>query len=126
MSEKTIRRVTAARARYVLAILITLSAVAASCAATPTQESTGGYIDDSTITAKVKTDLTMDAKVSALEIHVKTYKGVVELSGFVDSQFQVVEAGNVASAVAGVRSVQNDLIVKAAVAPPNAAENRTE
>jgi hypothetical protein len=106
-----------------LAVLATL---ATACAATSTQESTGGYIDDSTITAKVKTNLAQDAKVSSTDINVKTYKGVVDLSGFVNSQSQISEAGLVAAQVSGVTSVHNNLIVKGVVAPPTAAEKRAE
>src|SRR5579862_3713153 len=76
---------------------------AAACAATPTQESTGGYIDDSTITAKVKSDLLQDSTVSSNDVHVKTYKGVVDLSGFVNSQSEISEAGRVAGKVSGVK-----------------------
>jgi hypothetical protein len=106
----------------VVLLLAVVATLAASCAATPTQESTGGYVDDSTITAKVKTNLLQDNKVSSTDVHVKTYKGVVDLSGFVDSQSQVSEAGLVAGQVSGVKSVHNNLIVKGAVAPPTAAE----
>jgi osmotically-inducible protein OsmY len=106
-----------------LAVVATL---AAACAATPTHESTGGYIDDSTITAKVKTNLAQDSKVSATDVHVKTYKGVVDLSGFVNSKSEISEAGLVAGQVSGVTSVHNNLIVKGAVAPPTAAEKRAE
>jgi hyperosmotically inducible periplasmic protein len=110
----------------VVLLLAVVATLAAACAATPTQESTGGYFDDSTITAKVKTNLAQDNKVSATDIHVKTYKGVVDLSGFVNSQSQISEAGLVAGQVSGVKSVHNNLIVKGAVAPPTAAEKRIE
>lgn len=106
-----------------LAIMATL---AAACAATPTQESTGGYVDDSTITTKIKADLLDDKSVSSTDVHVKTYKGVVDLSGFVNSQPEIAEAGRVAGQVSGVKSVHNNLIVKGAVAPPTAAEKRAE
>jgi osmotically-inducible protein OsmY len=106
-----------------LAIVATL---AAACAATPTQESTGGYVDDSTITTKIKADLLDDKNVSSTDVHVKTYKGVVDLSGFVNSQSEISEAGRVAGRVSGVKSVHNNLIVKGTVAPPTAAEKRAE
>jgi len=108
---------------FFLAVVATLSS---ACAATPTQESTGGYIDDSTITAKIKANLAQDANVSAVNINVKTYKGVVDLSGFVNSESEISEAGLVAGQVSGVTSVHNNLIVKGAVAPPTAAEKRAE
>jgi osmotically-inducible protein OsmY len=108
---------------FCLAVLATL---ATACAATPTEESTGGYVDDSTITAKVKGDLVQDNKVSSTDVHVKTYKGVVDLSGFVNSQSEISEAGHVASQVSGVKSVHNNLIVKGTVAPPTTAEKRND
>jgi len=103
-----------------------LAISAAACAATPTQESTGGYVDDSTITAKVKTDLAQDSKVSASDVSVKTYKGVVDLSGFVNSQSQISEARLVAGQVNGVKAVHDNLIVKGVVAPPTVAEKRVD
>ena len=107
-------------------LLAAAATLAAACSATPTEESTGGYVDDATITAKIKTDLVQDAKVSATDVHVKTYKGVVDLSGFVDSQSQISQAGVVAGQVSGVKAVHNNLIVKGTVAPPTAAEKRNE
>ena len=82
------------------------------CASTPTRESTGEYVDDSAITAKVKAALVKDPIVSALAVSVKTYKGVVQLSGFVDTADQKAQAENVARGVNGVSSVNNGLIVK--------------
>jgi osmotically-inducible protein OsmY len=103
-----------------------LATSTAACAATPTQESTGGYVDDSTITAKVKTDLAQDNKVSASDVHVKTYKGVVDLSGFVNSQSEISEARLVTGQVNGVKAVHDNLIVKGVVAPPTADEKRVD
>ncbi len=114
-------------AHSLMVILVAaVATLATACAATPTRESTGGYVDDSTITAKVKTNLAQDDKVSATDVHVRTYKGVVDLSGFVDSQAQVSEARLVAAQVDGVKSVHNNLIVKGTVAPPTAAEKRVD
>ena len=110
----------------VVLFLAVLATLAAACAATPTQESTGGYVDDSTITAKIKADLVQDNKVISTDVHVKTYKGVVDLSGFVNSQSEISEAGRVAGQVSGVKSVQNNLIVKGTVSPPTAAEQRAQ
>jgi hypothetical protein len=112
---------------YLVVILAAgLATFAAACAATPTRESTGGYVDDSTITAKVKTNLAQDSKVSASAVNVQTYKGVVDLSGFVNSQSEISEARLVAGQVNGVRSVHDNLIVKGVVAPPTAAEKRVD
>ena len=82
------------------------------CAATPKHESTGQYVDDSAITTKVKAAIFDEATLKVFQINVKTYKGVVQLSGFVDSAQSVNKAGEVARSVNGVVSVQNDLIVK--------------
>jgi hypothetical protein len=108
---------------FLCAAIVTFTA---GCAATPTRESTGGYVDDSTITAKIKADLLQDNKLTASDVHVKTYKGVVDLSGFVNREADISEAGSVARQVSGVISVHNNLIVKGAVAPATAAEKRAE
>jgi osmotically-inducible protein OsmY len=82
------------------------------CASTRTKESTGQYFDDTTITSKVKTAILTDPSLKVLQINVETFKGVVQLSGFVDSQQSVKRAAEVASSVNGVVSVKNNLIVK--------------
>jgi hypothetical protein len=82
------------------------------CASTPTHESTGEYIDDSTITAKIKAKYAGDPDVSAMQVGVETYKGVVQLSGFVDNDYAKKKAGALAKKEAGVVRVENDLIVK--------------
>ena len=84
----------------------------AGCAATPTSESTGAYIDDATITTKVKSAILADAGLKVFEIHVATVNDVVELSGFVDSPATIARATTIAAGVPGVRSVRNDLQVK--------------
>ncbi len=83
-----------------------------ACASSATSESTGAYIDDAAITTKVNAAILGDSGLKVFEIHVATNKDVVQLSGFVDSWSMVSRAGDVASKVAGVRSVQNDLAVK--------------
>ncbi|MDR3579594.1 MAG: BON domain-containing protein [Oryzomonas sp.] len=82
------------------------------CAATSKRESTGQYVDDSAITTKVKAAIFDESTLKTLQINVKTYKGVVQLSGFVDSAHSVIKAGEVAGGVNGVVSVKNDLVVK--------------
>jgi osmotically-inducible protein OsmY len=82
------------------------------CAATRTHESTGEYIDDSAITAKVKAAIFEEPSLKVFQINVETYKGEVQLSGFVDSAQKVTKAGEVARGVKGVSSVKNSLIVK--------------
>ncbi len=83
-----------------------------ACAQTRTSESTGAYVDDATITAKVKAAILGDDTLKVLEIHVVTRQNVVELSGFVDTSAIASHAGDVAGRVAGVTSVRNGLVVK--------------
>jgi osmotically-inducible protein OsmY len=82
------------------------------CAATQKHESTGQYVDDSVITSKVKTAILEESTLKSLQINVKTYQGVVQLSGFVNSAQSVSKAGEVARRVEHVKSVENDLLVK--------------
>ena len=93
-------------------VLLMLIATFAACASTPKQESTGEYIDDSVITTKVKSLLVADDFLKSFRISVETYKGIVQLSGFVISEKAVDKAGEIARSVKGVKSVKNDLIVK--------------
>jgi hyperosmotically inducible protein len=83
-----------------------------ACASTRTQESTGEYVDDSVITTKVKSLLAEDDFLKSFQISVETFKGIVQLSGFVNSRQAVDKAGQIARSVKGVKSVKNDLIVK--------------
>ena len=82
------------------------------CAATQKHESTGQYVDDSVITTKVKTAIFNEESLKTMQINVKTYQGVVQLSGFVDSAHSVSKAGEVARRIEHVKSVENDLLVK--------------
>jgi len=75
-------------------------------------ESPGQYLDDSIITTKAKAAIFQEDSLKALQIEVETYKGVVQLSGFVDSKASVKKAGEVVSKIEGVKSVENDLKVK--------------
>jgi len=94
---------------FVLLVMITTFM---ACASTSKHESTGQYIDDSVITSKVKTQLAADDFLKSFQISVETYKGVVQLSGFVDSQTAVDKAGQITRSVNGVKSVKNNLIAK--------------
>lgn len=77
-------------------------------------ETTGQYIDDATVTAKVKTAIANDVGVkAAANVNVETYRGVVQLSGFADSDAQASKAVAAAKKVNGVRSVKNDMRIKA-------------
>jgi osmotically-inducible protein OsmY len=93
-------------------VLVMLMVAFVACASTSKQESTGQYVDDSVITTKVKSLLAADDFLKSFEISVETYKGTVQLSGFVGSQKAVDKAGEIARSVKGVKSVKNDLIVK--------------
>lgn len=84
----------------------------AGCAATMKRESTGEYIDDSVLTTKVKAGILNDPMLKVFQINVESYKGVVQLSGFVDSVKASDRAVEVASSVKGVQSVKNNLALK--------------
>ena len=88
---------------------IAVIAAAAACTATRTQESTGEVIDDSVLTSKVKMALVEDPVTKAGQINVETYRGVVQLGGFVDNADQKAQATRVAREVPGVTEVRNDL-----------------
>jgi osmotically-inducible protein OsmY len=96
--------------RYFVVLLLIATFV--GCATTSKQESTGQYVDDSVITTKIKSQLAADDFLKSFEISVETYKGIVQLSGFVDSQRAVDKAGQIARSVEGVKSVKNNLRVK--------------
>jgi hypothetical protein len=93
-------------------VLLMLIASFVACASTSKKESTGEYIDDSVITTKVKSLLAADDFLKSFRISVETYKGIVQMSGFVGSQEAVDKAGEIAHSVKGVKSVKNDLIIK--------------
>ena len=102
------------KSHVVIRILVVLAMIAAfmACASTAKQEGTGEYFDDSVITGKIKTLLASDDFLKSFQIGVESRKGIVQLSGFVDSQAAVDKAGQIAGSVQGVKSVKNDLIVK--------------
>lgn len=86
--------------------------LSSGCAGTATKESTGEYIDNSAITAKVKAALASDDVVKAREINVDTFRGTVSLSGFVSTSAEKARAERVAASVEGVREVRNNITVK--------------
>jgi len=79
---------------------------------TSKKESAGGYIDDSVITAKVKAAVFNESTLKSSEINVETYKGVVQLSGFVSSEADIDKAVEIARGVKGVTSIKNDMRLK--------------
>src|SRR5512138_1276259 len=92
--------------------LAVLLVTAAGCASTPKQESAGEYIDDSVITTSVKAAIFNEPTLKSAEINVETFKGVVQLSGFVSSQASINKAVEVARKVKGVTGVKNDMRIK--------------
>jgi len=92
--------------------LVAMALTLGACTSGPESESTGQYIDSSVITAKVKAKILEDDQLKVLQISVETFKGVVLLSGFVDSDAMKARATQVAASVEGVRQVKNNLEVK--------------
>lgn len=99
--------------KYITAIFLALMlATTLGCASTSKHEGTGEYLDDSVITTKVKAAVFNEPSLKSSEINVETYKGVVQLSGFVSSESDIKKAVEVARSVKGVTSVKNDMRVK--------------
>jgi len=103
-----------ARHRVSVAALCLGTLFITACAPTATRESPGEYADDAAVTAKVKTALLKEPEVKATAINVETFRGVVQLSGFVDTQEMADRAVAAASHVSGVKSVKNDMRLKVA------------
>jgi len=99
--------------KYLSAFFLAITLVTAvGCSSTPKQEGTGEYMDDTVITTKVKAAILNEPTLKVAEINVETFKGVVQLSGFVNSQGDIDKAVQVARGVSGVKSVKNDMRVK--------------
>jgi osmotically-inducible protein OsmY len=99
--------------KYLSAIVLAVSLVSVvGCASTAKQEGTGEYMDDTVLTTKVKAAIFNEPSLKSAEINVETFKGVVQLSGFLTSQADVNKAVAVARGVSGVKSVKNDMRVK--------------
>ena len=98
--------------RYAVSIFSFLLVSILGCASTAKHEGTGEYVDDSVITTKVKAAILAEPTLKSAEINVETFKGVVQLSGFVSSSANITKAVEVARGVKGVTSVKNDMHVK--------------
>lgn len=99
--------------RFLAAFFVALALLTAvGCATTESKEGTGQYFDDSVITSKVKAAILNEPSLSSAEINVETYKGVVQLSGFVNSNADIATAAALARTVGGVKSVKNDMRLK--------------
>ena len=94
----------------VLSAFLLVSVV--GCASTSKSEGTGEYVDDAVLTTKVKAAIFNEPGLKSFEINVETYKGVVQLSGFVSSQADINKAVDVARSVKGVVSVKNNMKLK--------------
>jgi osmotically-inducible protein OsmY len=95
--------------RYITFILSIVLVFFLGCASTAKQEGTGEYFDDTVITTKVKAAILNEPSLKVFQINVETFRGVVQLSGFVSSRDQINKAAEVARGVAGVTSVKNDI-----------------
>ena len=101
-------------AHKIATALFTVSLLGAmtGCASTSTKEGTGEYVDDSVITTKVKASIFNEPSLKSTEINVETFKGTVQLSGFVAQPADITRAGEIARGVKGVKEVKNDIRVK--------------
>lgn len=110
-----LENITMKQLKFISTIAAALMLVAVvGCASTSKQEGTGEYIDDSVITTKVKAAMINEPTLKASEISVRTFKGTVQLSGFVRSEANTIKAVEIAKNVKGVTSVKNDMHVKGA------------
>ena len=99
--------------KYVSAIFLAVTLVTTlGCASTPQQEGTGEYIDDAVITTKVKAAIFNEPTLKSSEINVETFKGTVQLSGFVSSAADIAKTVSITRGIKGVTAVKNDMRVK--------------
>lgn len=98
--------------RFATFFFVIVFASLLGCASTSKQEGTGEYVDDTVLTAKVKAEIFNEPSLKSAEINVETFKGVVQLSGFVNSREDINKAVRVARGVQGVVSVKNDMRLK--------------
>jgi osmotically-inducible protein OsmY len=98
--------------RFNAACAALMVAALTACAPTAKHEGTGEYVDDSVITTKVKAAFAQDEQVKATQVKVETFKGTVQLSGFVDSRAEAERAAQLARQVNGVKAVKDDTVVK--------------
>jgi hyperosmotically inducible protein len=99
--------------KYLSAFFLAFALVSVvGCAGTPKTEGTGEYVDDTVITTKVKAAILNEPTLKSAEINVETFKGAVQLSGFVNSQGDINKAVEVTRGVGGIKSVKNDMRLK--------------
>ncbi len=99
--------------RYLMALFVAFALVSVvGCAAPEKRQTVGEYIDDATVTARVKAAIFDDPGLRAAEINVETFDGAVQLSGFVSTQAEINRAVQMVRGVSGVKSVKNDMRLK--------------
>lgn len=98
--------------RFMTFILALLLASLIGCAEPSKRESVGEYVDDTVITTRVKAAIFNEPSLKSAQINVETYKGTVQLSGFVSSRDNINRAVAVARGVKGVTSVKNDMVLR--------------
>ena len=103
--------------RIQLILLGVVLAILTACAPSGTHRGTGEYVDDAAITTQVKTAFATDPTVNATDVQVETYKGTVQLSGFVESPESATRAAQLAKGVPGVKEVRNSMVVRERVQP---------
>ncbi len=109
-----------------LAAIVSAATFTVGCAGDRNHRSTGAYLDDKSIAAKVKADLIGDPDVKAAQVKVNVFRGDVQLSGFVDNDMQKQKAEQIARNVNGVNFVKNDLVVKSANEPAGSERRLNE
>jgi osmotically-inducible protein OsmY len=112
MTTKMMTRGSSLKRYAAMIVVAAFASMLTACAGSPTKSSTGEYVDDSVITTKIKSEYLKDETVKALDVHVRTFKGRVQLSGFVKTRAEKDRAGEIAKSVAGVVAVENALVVK--------------
>ena len=98
--------------RFIVILAAFMAFTAAGCSPTSTHRGTGEYVDDAVITSKVKAAFAADPTVKATEVQVETFKGTVQLSGFVESRESAQRAVQIARQVKGVTEVRNNTILR--------------
>jgi len=98
--------------RFAAFILTFLLATLLGCAGTATKEGTGEYVDDTVVTTKVKAAIFNEPSLKVFQVNVETFKGTVQLSGFVNTRDEINRASEVARGVPGVTAVRNDIRLK--------------
>ncbi|RPH45453.1 MAG: BON domain-containing protein [Burkholderiales bacterium] len=96
------------------AVIVAVAASLGACSVARNQETVGAYVDDSRITAEIKSKMAADKDVAATSISVETLNGVTQLSGFAKSQLEKERAAEIARQAKGVRAVRNDIVVRVA------------